>query len=444
MDNTDFGLSGNILQFPTSQVFRTTLLSSEIQKRANSIESNYEDTFDYSVYDSLATKFENEHMPWGVVYKTVFRLANYHPTCTRCHYAFEIDTYGRGCVFNCGYCYAKDQLTKHGAWNKPHPFPLDIGEVRRAFASAFESDKKSKWNSILRQRIPLRIGSMSDSFMWMDKKYRVTHELLKILKHYRYPYIIFTRSDLIVQDDYLNVLDQSLAAIQFSICGPNEELTRKLEPGAPNVWKRLNALSILNKAGYRTAVRLNPLFPTFPDGYFTNKNRIKQRFDKEVPKFPLFDIDSAGDFLGSLSDVGVKTLVAGYVRLSPFAIHQIKNSTGIDLGSFFDSSLEKNSGEQKHYSDAEIAFYYTKLRDICSRNGLRFTTCYIGNGIKDYYQYQKLWSNERDCCDVRNEVKSFNASSQDIPWEVRHISAKHKRLVEEGRLVDGEVHKYSS
>ena len=33
---------------------------------------------------------------------------------------------------------------------------------------------------------------MSDAFMWMDKKYRVTLELLKILRFYHYPYLIFT------------------------------------------------------------------------------------------------------------------------------------------------------------------------------------------------------------------------------------------------------------
>ncbi len=413
------------------------LLSDQIRQRALSVPSKYDDQFDYSIYDLLAKKFEKETMPWGVVYKTVFRLANYHPSCTKCHYAFEIDTYGRGCVFNCGYCYAKDQLTKHGAWNKPHPFPIDIGEVRRLFALVFETDRRSRFRSILESRIPLRIGSMSDSFMWIDRKYKVTQELLKILRFYKYPYIIFTRSDLVAHEDYLALLDQSLSSIQFSITGLNSELTRKLEPGAPSVEKRFSALNVLAKEGFRTAVRLNPLFPTYPDGYFSNRKRLLERLGTgEIPSFPLFNIGEAEGFVSRLAESGVKTLVAGYVRLSRFSLSQIREMTGADLSSFFDSSLPENLGDNKHYSDSEVAYYYKVLQSECAKQNIRFTTCYIGNGIKDYFQYQDLWANKKDCCDVVGNIKAFEKTSQEVSWDVRTPFAKHRSIADEGRRLD--------
>ena len=70
--------------------------------------------------------------------------------------------------------------------------PVDITEIWKTFYYALETDKKSRWREMIEMRVPLRIGSMSDSFMVIDKKYKVTQELLKILSYYNYPYIIFT------------------------------------------------------------------------------------------------------------------------------------------------------------------------------------------------------------------------------------------------------------
>src|SRR5690606_9008928 len=110
----------------------------------------------------------------------------------------------------------------------------------------------------------LRIGSMSDAFMWMDKKYRVTLELLKILKFYDYPYIIFTRSDLVADDEYMQAMAPRLASVQMSISSLNMSLTRQLEPGAPAPERRLQALQKLAQNGFWTTVRINPLFPIYP------------------------------------------------------------------------------------------------------------------------------------------------------------------------------------
>ena len=113
---------------------------------------------------------------------------------------------------------------------------------------------------------------MSDSFMFMDKKYGVTKEFLRILSHYKYPYVIFTRSDLISHDDYLELIDKRFAAIQISISSTNDELNKRIEPGAPSAQRRMRALERINKHGFWTTVRMNPFFPIRPDGYFTNPN----------------------------------------------------------------------------------------------------------------------------------------------------------------------------
>lgn len=380
--------------------------------------SSYTDTFDWSVYDKIASRLE-EPPRGGVVFNTTFKLVNHHSSCSRCHYAFELDTYGRGCTHNCVYCYAKDQLNSHGFWNRPYPFPVNLAEIRKVFYTVFETNKPSKWREILEKRIPIRLGSMSDCFMWLDKKYGVTKELLKILSHYDYPYIVFTRSDLVATDEYLNLLRPDLASIQFSICGGNEKLTSLIEPGAVSVARRLIALRKLRAAGIWTTVRINPLFPIFPDGYFSDPASLSDRFSSReaVPKFDLFDFG----FVDQLADSSVSSVLAGFVRLSNWSINNISKASGVDLKQFFKPDVLAKNGD-KHFSDAEISYYYREIHKKCLKHNMRFNTCYIGNGVKDYYQYQNLWSNKKDCCDAVGKVDAFKRTSQEISWNVR---AKH-------------------
>lgn len=395
-------------------------ISGKLWAQVRDLNSSLPDTFDWSIYDSIFDRFGENQPRGGVVFKTALKLVNHHSTCTRCHYSFEIDTYGRGCIHNCVYCYAKEALTQHGYWNQPMPFPLDLAQVRKFFYLAFETDRKSKWGDILRQRVPLRVGSMSDAFMFMDRKFGVTKELLRILRHYQYPHVIFTRSDLVAHEEYLPLLDPEICSVQMSISGENETLTRALEPGAPSVKRRLQALRKLTDAGIWNAVRLNPLFPTFPDGYFSDRKSIEARFGskKNVPSFDLLDIRNIGPFMDQISETGTKTVIAGFIRLSKYAIIEIRKATNIDLKPFFRTDIPQDARD-KRYTDSEISFYYKTLQSAAAERGLRFTTCYIGNGIKDYFQYQPLWSNVSDCCDLRGNLERFKSSSQELPWDVR-------------------------
>ena len=45
-----------------------------------------------------------------------------------------------------------------------------------------------------------------------------------------------------------------------------------------------------------------------------------------------------------------------------------------------------------HFSAAETAYYYTRIRELCAKYGLRFSTCYIGNDAtgESFQRYQPL------------------------------------------------------
>jgi DNA repair photolyase len=220
-------------------------------------------------------------------------------------------------------------------------------------------------------------------------------------------------------------LDPKLAAIQFSISGENEAITRKIEPGAPSVKRRFVALKKLSEAGFWTTVRINPLFPKYPDGYFTDRDSTLKRFGGEIPSFPLFDIDTPETFMAMMKEAKVPTVIAGFVRLNQTSTSQLSKATGVDLRQFFKPELRKSVGES-HYTNSEIFHYYRAIKAAAQNQGVRFTTCYIGNGIKDYYQYQNIWSSKEDCCDALRNVSAFKKTSQDISWEERHKHSTDK------------------
>jgi DNA repair photolyase len=282
--------------------------------------------------------------------------------CTHCFHRFEIDTYGRGCVHNCAYCYAKSYLSIRRYWNEPIPFPIDIAEIRRVFATVFETSKRSKFRNILEKRIPLRIGSMSDAFMWSDKKYGVTLELLKILRFYNYPYIIFTRSDLVADDAYMRELHPKLASIQMSISSLNEPLTRQIEPGAPTPRRRLQALQTLAEHAFWTTVRINPLFPIYPDGYYTDPH-----FDHSKPVKP-FNFFS-WEMIEVLAQHRVPSVLVGMVRLYQPSVRFMNQALGEDMRSYFAADVQEERASI-HFSAAETSYYYQKIRELCDACGL--------------------------------------------------------------------------
>jgi DNA repair photolyase len=431
MSDIELQRSENIIQFPFKPMLPeidivepkapATPVYDELVRDAEKLDmlSKYPSAFDYTVYRDLELRYKDKPIRGGIVKSNPFKLVNSHHTCQQCLYAFEVDTYGRGCTHNCTYCYAKAELTVHGYWNNPVPVPIDLNEVRKIFYTVFETTKKTKWRSVMEQKIPLRIGCMSDSFMWMDTKYGITKEFLKILNFYNYPYTIITRSDLVARDDYMALLRKDLCSVQFSIASTNDELNRKIEPGAPSAKRRLAALKKLNENGFWTQVRINPMFPIYPDGYFTNPNF---KWDGDVPKFEY----STFEMVDEIADAGVPTIICGFGRFSSFSMNQMEKATGIDLRQFFDKTETYKSRRDWHFSEKEIRYYYEEVKRRTVKRAMEFTVCYIGNGEDLFWSTQDLWSNKKDCCNIKDKVASFKTDTREVPFQERLKFTTHK------------------
>ena len=423
--NETGAFSPNVISFPITSLRTATGLkepsggklevvtpqSDELVRVAERLDriSKYPCTFDYSIYRNLERRYSDKPIRGGIAKSNPMKLVNAHSSCQQCLYAFEIDTYGRGCSHNCTYCYAKAELTVHGYWNNPAPVPVDLNEIRKIFYTVFETSNKSKWRPIMERKIPLRIGCMSDSFMWIDLKYKLTQELIKILNFYDYPYTIITRSDLVAHDEYLSLLRRDLCSVQLSVSSVNDELNRLLEPGAPSAKRRLAAISKVRDAGLWTTVRINPVFPMYPDGFYSNP---EFKWNGIVPKLEYTTFEMVDD----IADSGCQSVIAGFGRFSSFAMNNMGRALGRDLRQFFDRSAVNKSARDFHYSDQEIRYYYEELKRRCASLGVEFTVCYIGTGESHFWEHQDLWSNKKDCCNIKDRVPGFSTDAREIPF----------------------------
>jgi len=109
-------------------------------------------------------------------------------------------------------------------------------------------------------------GSMSDPYLPLEATRRLTAQALEVIAEQRFPVHVLTKSDLVLRDlDILRVISRVYAAISFTITTADDELGKKVEPGAPLVSRRFAAMTQLADAGLLTGVLLMPVLPFIED-----------------------------------------------------------------------------------------------------------------------------------------------------------------------------------
>ena len=179
-------------------------------------------------------------------YKTVGGSEGEH-----CYYPTRLDTYGRGCSHDCSYCYAKTLLDFRGLWDAKNPSVADIEKIKRKI-------KKIEKGSVI------RLGGMTDCFQPVELKHKVTYETIKALNEQGVHYLIVTKSDIVANDEYMDIMDKNLAHIQVSITTTDDELSLKYEK-ATVPSKRIKAVEKLQENGFDVQVRLSPFIPELVD-----------------------------------------------------------------------------------------------------------------------------------------------------------------------------------
>ena len=109
-------------------------------------------------------------------------------------------------------------------------------------------------------------GSMNDPYMPLEATRRLTAQALEVIAAQRFPVHVLTKNDLVLRDlETLHAISQVYAAISFTITTADDELGKKVEPGAPLVSRRFAAMAQLAEAGLLTGVMLMPVLPFLED-----------------------------------------------------------------------------------------------------------------------------------------------------------------------------------
>lgn len=168
-----------------------------------------------------------------------------------CYYPTRLDAYGCGCTHDCSYCYAKSLLEFRKLWDNENPAVADIEKIKRKV-------KRLEKGSVI------RLGGMTDCFQPIERKHRVTYELIKALNEQGVHYLIVTKSDLVADDEYIKIMDKDLAHIQISVTTTDDELSLQYEKAVvPS--KRIEAIEKLQRHGFDVQVRLSPYIPELID-----------------------------------------------------------------------------------------------------------------------------------------------------------------------------------
>lgn len=176
---------------------------------------------------------------------------------TFCPNAFRIDLY-RNCTFGCKYCFANMEVFNEQEITKWRDANID--KIKNKFKLALETDVESKdiIVELLRHRVPLHCGGMSDPFQPREWQMRLTYELIKLSNQYQYP-IQFSTKTSHLPDMYYEILDPKLHMFQVSIMGLHNEFIRKWETNTPTAYERLEFVKKLRDKGFWVGIRIQPI-----------------------------------------------------------------------------------------------------------------------------------------------------------------------------------------
>ncbi|HMW46974.1 MAG TPA: PA0069 family radical SAM protein [Cellvibrionaceae bacterium] len=163
----------------------------------------------------------------------------------------------RGCEHGCIYCYARPSHAYLG---------LSPG-------LDFESRIFAKINAaqLLRQELaqpnyvpaPIAIGVNTDAYQPCEKTWRITEQVLQVLKECRHPCGLITKSALVERDIALltDMAQDNLVTVAITLTTLDADISRILEPRAASPQRRLKTIGRLAAAGIPVSVSVAPMIP---------------------------------------------------------------------------------------------------------------------------------------------------------------------------------------
>jgi DNA repair photolyase len=167
----------------------------------------------------------------------------------------------RGCEHGCVYCFARPTHAYLG-----YSPGLDF-ETKLLFKPEVATLLERELRRPSYKPKPITLGSNTDPYQPVERRLKLTRQVLEVLLRFRHPVSIVTKSASIVRDlDILGELAaRKLVHVFLSVTTLDPALARVMEPRASAPALRLRAITALRDAGVPVGVLAAPMIPGLND-----------------------------------------------------------------------------------------------------------------------------------------------------------------------------------
>lgn len=246
-----------------------------------------------------------------------------------------------GCPHGCKYCYAS--FMKRFTGHKE-----DWG----AFIDIKRSENKINLNKINNKSVFL--SSVTDCYNLLEKKYKLTRNILEQLINSNCNLTISTKSKLILRDIDLLKKFKNLT-VCMSLNTLNEDFRKDMDK-ASTILERLNTLNELHENGIYTVLFMSPIFP-----FITEWQKIIEKSKDFIDEYWFENLNLRGSY---------KAYILNYIKDK--------------YPNYYDHYVTiyiKNNKEYWHKLSDEI-------NDYCKKNNINFI---------NYFYHEELVKNKKNC-----------------------------------------------
>ena len=167
----------------------------------------------------------------------------------------------RGCEHGCIYCFARPTHAMLGL--SPG---LDFETKLFAKPNAAEILRRELASPRYRPRT-IAMGTNTDPYQPVERRLRITRQILQVLAEHDHPVSIVTKSHLVCRDiDILAPMAaKGLASVSVSVTTLDPNLARVMEPRAAPPERRLATMTELARANIPVGVMVAPVIPALTD-----------------------------------------------------------------------------------------------------------------------------------------------------------------------------------
>lgn len=286
-----------------------------------------------------------------------------------CFFPLQLDCYV-GCSHKCIYCYAENYKKKVRKIKI-----TNLKEIMKSY-----KERESPIGMAIKKKIPIRLGARTDCFQEIERKEKITKRVIEELNELNHPYIIITKSPLVA--DYIDILNEKLAVIQFSISTLNDGIIKKLEPYAPFPSQRLKAMEELSNAGFITIARFSPIIPSV-------------------------NLNEAEKIMERIADY-TKHVIVEFLRAREEIVKILELGDYVKKGYYYRYNLHKKLKA------------YEKLKELANNYGLKFSICSDGDKVPYYL------SDTINCCGIKlNGVEKVAAMVYKEARKRKEVTLEH-------------------